>query len=71
MTAFSIYQLSNQLDRVYVEVDRRFNLVIERTRDGLALHVYPRRKGELWCDPFNTFKVEEAEVLACEQELEE
>ena len=70
MTAFSIYQRSNQLDRVHVEVDRRFNVVIERTEDGLALHVYPRSNGELWDYPFTTFEVDEAEILALEQEME-
>jgi hypothetical protein len=70
MTAFSIYQRSNQLDRVHVEVDRRFNLVIERTEDGLALHVYPRSNGELWGAPFTTFEVDESEIIALEQEME-
>ena len=71
MTAFSIYQRSNQLDRVHVEVDRRFHVVIERTGAGLELRVYPRTKGELWCDPFDTFEVDETEIVTCEQELEE
>jgi hypothetical protein len=70
MTAFSIYQRSNQPDRIYVEVDRRFNIVIERTEDGLALHVYPRTNDELWDAPFTTFEVNEAEILALEQEME-
>ena len=66
MTAFRIYQRSIQPDRVHVEVDRRFNLVIERTEDGLALHVYPRTKGELWDAPFTTFEVDETEITALE-----
>lgn len=71
MTAFNIYQRINQRDRVHVEVDRRFHVVIERTRDGLALHVYPRTGGELWDAPFTTFEVDEAEIIALEQELEQ
>ena len=71
MTAFSIYQRDNQLDRVYVEIDHRFNVVIERTEDGLALHVYPRTNGELWDCPFTTFEVDETEIISLEQELEQ
>jgi hypothetical protein len=71
MTAYSIEQHTLQPDRIYVEIDRRFNIVIERTEDGLALHVYPRTKGELWDAPFTTFEVDEAEIIALEQEIEE
>jgi hypothetical protein len=71
MTVFNIEQLTEQPDRIYVEVDRRFNVVIERTEDGLALHVYPRTNGELWDAPFATFEVDEAEIIALEQEMEE
>ena len=71
MTAFNIDLLTEQPDRLYIEIDRRFNLVIERTEDGLALHVYPRTNGELWDAPFTIFEVDEAEILALEQELEE
>jgi hypothetical protein len=70
MTTFNTEQLTEQPDRIYVEIDRRFNIVIERTGDGLALHVYPRSNGELWDYPFTTFEVDEAEILALEQEME-
>jgi hypothetical protein len=63
--------LTAQPDRMYGEVDRRFNVVIERTDDGLALHVYPRTGGELWDAPFTTFEVDEEEIIALEQEMEE
>lgn len=63
--------LTDQPDRIYVEIDRRFNIVIERNEDGLALHVYPRTNGELWDDPFTTFEIDESEIIALEQELEE
>lgn len=63
--------LTSQPDRIYVEIDRRFNIVIERTGDGLALHIYPLTKGEIWDAPFDTFEVDEAEIAALEQELEE
>ncbi|HTU90412.1 MAG TPA: hypothetical protein VMF69_10085 [Gemmataceae bacterium] len=62
--------LTGQPDRVFVEIDRRFNVVIERTDDGLALHVYPRSNGELWDSPFTTFEVDEAEIVTLEQEME-
>jgi hypothetical protein len=71
MTVFNMELLTQQPDRIYVDVDRRFNIVIERTGDGLALHVYPRTKGELWDAPFTTFEVDEAEIIALEQEMEE
>jgi hypothetical protein len=70
MTVFNMELLTEQPDRIYVEVDRRFNVVVERTEDGLALHVYPRTNGELWDAPFTTFEVDEAEIVALEQELE-
>jgi hypothetical protein len=70
MTTFHIEQLTEQFDRIYVEIDRRFNVVIERTEDGLALHVYPRTKGELWDFPLTTFEVDEGEIVALEEELE-
>jgi hypothetical protein len=71
MTHFNIDLITSQPDRIYVDVDLRFNVVIERTGDGLTLHVYPRTGGELWDAPFTAFEVDEAEILACEQELEE
>ena len=71
MTVFNMELLTCQPDRIYLEVDRRFNVVIERTGDGLALHVYPRTDGELWDCPFTTFEVDEAEIFALEQETEE
>jgi hypothetical protein len=70
MTTYATEQLTDQPDRIYVEVDRRFNVVIERTEDGLALHVYPRTDGELWDTPFTTFELDEAEIIALEQEME-
>lgn len=71
MTAFSIDRITEQPDRIFVDVGRRFNLVIERTEDGLALHVYPRTNGELWDHPFTTFELDDAEIVALEQEMEE
>ena len=39
MTIFNIEQITEQPDRIYVEVARRFNIVLERIECGLALHV--------------------------------
>jgi hypothetical protein len=69
MTLFNIDLNTEQPDRVFVEVDRRFDVAIERTETGLALRVYPRTDGELWCEPFTTFEVDEAEIIALEKEL--
>jgi hypothetical protein len=71
MTVFNLELLTDQPDRIYVEIDRRFNVVIERTETGLELRVYPLTKGEIWDAPFDTFEVDEAEILALEQEMEE
>ncbi len=70
MTAFNVDLLTDQPDRIYVDIDRRFNVVIERSETGLALHVYPRTKGELWDTPFDTFEVDETEIIALEHEME-
>lgn len=69
MTAFNLDLITEQPDHVYVEVDRRFNLAIQRTETGLSVRVYPRTDGELWDSPFTTFEVDEAEILALEKEL--
>src|SRR5947209_10538766 len=71
MTAFNIDLNAGQPDRLYVEVDGRFNLAIERTEAGLELRVYPRTAGELWDAPFTTFEVDEQEIISLEKEAEE
>lgn len=70
MTAFDIALNTEQPDRIFVEIDRRFDVVIVRTDTGLSLHVYPRTDGELWDSPFTTFEVDEAEILELEKELQ-
>jgi hypothetical protein len=69
MTHFSIEQMAEQPDRIFVEVDRRFDIAIIRTETGLEFLVYPRTQGELWDMPFTAFTVNEAEVVALEAEL--
>jgi hypothetical protein len=70
MTAYNIDQITEQPDRIFVEVDRRFNVAIIRTETGLELRVYPRTEGALWDDPFTTFEVDESEIAALEAEME-
>lgn len=70
ITTISTELLTSQPDRLYVEIDHRFNIVIEGTEGGLALHVYPLTQGEMWDAPFTTFEVDEAEIVALEQEME-
>ena len=70
MNAFNIDFISDQPDRVFVDVDRRFNVAIERTEEGLSFRIYPRTNGELWDGPFTTFEVDEAEILELEKELQ-
>ena len=69
MTQFNIDQIADQPDRIFVEVDRRFDVAIIRTEDGLELRIYPRTEGELWDAPFTTFTVDEAEIIALEKEM--
>jgi hypothetical protein len=69
MTAFTIELITEQPDHVYVDIDRRFNVVIERTEAGLSLRIYPRTDGDLWDNPFTTFKVDESEIRALEREM--
>jgi len=69
MTAFNIDLITEQPDCIFVEVDRRFNVAIERTETGLSLRVYPRTDGLLWDAPFTTFEVDEAEIFAIEKEM--
>ena len=70
MTAFNVDLNTEQPDRIFVEVDRRFDVAIERTETGLSLRVYPRTDGELWDRPFTTFEVDEAEIRQLEQEFQ-
>lgn len=70
MTHFAIEQITEQPDRIFVEIDRRFDVTIVRTESGLDLHIYPRTDGELWDAPFTTLTVDEAEILALEQDIE-
>jgi len=69
MTHFNIEQLTEQPDRIFVEIDKRFHVVIVRSETGLELRVYPRTEGELWDFPFTTFEVDEAEVSPLEAEI--
>jgi hypothetical protein len=69
MTAYNIDLITDQPDRIYVDVDRRFNVVIIRTEAGLELRIYPRTDGELWDDPFITFEVDETEIATLERDM--
>ncbi|WP_437186700.1 hypothetical protein SH668x_000049 [Planctomicrobium sp. SH668] len=69
MTSFNIEINKDIPDHIFVEVDRRFDVAIERTPVGLSFRIYPRTGGELWGEPFTTFEVLEADVLALEAAL--
>jgi hypothetical protein len=70
MTAFNIELITEQPDHVYVDIARRFNVVIVRTETGLSIRVYPRTDGDLWDNPFNTFEVAEADIIEREKEMQ-
>lgn len=69
MTQFIIEQHTDRPDRVFVEINRRFDVAIIRTDAGLVLEIYPRTDGELWVEPFTTFTVNETEIIDLEGEL--
>lgn len=71
MTAFNIDVNTDQPDRIFIEVQRRFDVAIIRTETGLELQVYPRTDGELWDAPFATFEVDEVEVMVLERDMED
>jgi len=71
MTHFNIDFKTERPDRIFVEVDRRFDVAIVRTETGLNLQIFPRTDGELWVDPFTTFEVDEREITALETAMEE
>ena len=71
MTHFNIDFKTHRPDRIFVEVDRRFDVAIVRTENGLNLQIFPRTDGELWVDPFTTFEVDEGEITALEAAMEE
>jgi hypothetical protein len=71
MTTYNIDLITDQPDRIHVDVERRFNVTIIRTATGLELRIYPRTDGELWDAPFTTFEVDESEIFALEAELME
>lgn len=56
-------------DRVFVEINHRYDIAIEHTETGLSLRVYPRTDGQLWDNPFAAFEVQEAEVVALERDM--
>lgn len=70
MIDFSIDLNAELPDRIFVEVDGRFNVALERTDTGLAIRIYPRTVGVLWDSPYTTFEVDEQEILALEKEFQ-
>jgi hypothetical protein len=69
MTTFNIDLTSDFPDHIYIEVDCRFNVAIERTETGMEFRIYPRTDGELWDSPFTTFEVDETEIIELEKEI--
>jgi hypothetical protein len=70
MTHFAIDQQTDQPDRIHVEIDRRFDITIVRTCEGIELCVYPRTAGLLWDDPFAVFAVDDQEIIALEAKMQ-
>jgi hypothetical protein len=70
MTVFNVDFNTQRPDRVFVEVDRRFDVAIVRTVSGLTIQIYPRTDGDLWDDAFTTFEVAEADIIELEKEMQ-
>lgn len=66
MTHFTIDHHTGWADCMFAEVDRRFAVCIIRTEAGLEIRVYPRTDGALWDEPFDTFAVNEQEIIDLE-----
>lgn len=71
MTRFNIEIDDHLPEYIFVNVDRRYEIAIERTEEGLSLRIYPRTNDELWDFPFATFEVDESEVTKLEAEMED
>lgn len=69
MTHFSINQTTELPNHIFVTVNHRFDVCINRTVEGLEIRIYPRTDDELWDKPFTRFFVDELEMIACEEEL--
>jgi hypothetical protein len=70
MTVFEFRTSPDQIDNAFVNVGGRFDIAIERTSEGLEIRVYPVTDGEIWFDPYDTFKIDEAIVVALEKDIE-
>jgi hypothetical protein len=56
--------------RALLSVDKRFDIAIERTDEGLEIRVYPLTDGEIWFEPYDSFRVEEQAVIDLEKDME-
>jgi hypothetical protein len=70
MTAFEFRITTDLPDTAFVRIDERFDIAIERTHEGLEMRVYPLTDGEIWFEPYDTFKIDERTVIELEQETE-
>jgi hypothetical protein len=69
MTYFNIEQNTGLDDRIFVNLDNRFDVALIRTGDGLRIEVFPITDGKVWGDPSDTFEVDEEEIRKLEREL--
>jgi hypothetical protein len=69
MTYFNIEQNTGLDDRIFVNLDNRFNVALIRIEDGLRIEVFPITDGKHWSDPSDSFELHESEIRALEREL--
>jgi hypothetical protein len=69
MTKVNIQHNTGLPDHVFLTLDDRFEIAVNRTAGGLKIEVYPITGGEVWDDPFDRFEVDEEEIRELEREL--
>jgi hypothetical protein len=68
MTYFNIQHNTGLDDRIFVNLDDRFDVALIRTENGLRIEVFPITEGKHWGDPTDAFEVHENEIRKLEQE---
>ena len=68
------FKMASTTARAQVTIDDRFHLVIRRNAPPpmasaqLVVNVYPIADGEVWCEPYEVFVVDEGRIVELENE---
>lgn len=52
-----------------IEIDKRFNVILDRENGDMEIRVYPYTDGQIWDAPCETFTVDEDTLKEQEKEL--